>query len=548
MATDSNMDFSQFLENYLDDAREGFRKINNALLALEKDHKRVELLDDIFRILHTLKSSSTMLGFTDIVELAHISEGYLSLVRKNEKEAGTETFAIMFSVVDALEGMVGEHAGGGAGTDWNARLAELKQRMEGASNKTADVLTGYPLSPVERASVPVIEETRTMRIKTYLLDSLFDQVGELIILKNRIDTLVSGTADKELKSVLAAMRRVINGLQDNVTVARMVPVAETFEKFPRMMRDLALERGKEVDLVLEGRDIELDKGILDAIDEPLLHLLRNAVAHGIESPEERRKNNKPGRGTVRLAARRLENQIMIEVEDDGRGIDIAHIQAIARERGLLQREETDAPSEMDVLRLLFDLEISTAGEVTGLSGRGVGLRIVKTSVRELGGTVEVESQKGLGSRFVLRLPLTTAIMQMLMVSVGGHIFGVPADIVLETLETKSASIKETAGGYALILRGEVIPFVRLSTALNIPEGTENLIALIVRRGNKFMGVGVDAVLNEMENIVKPFDPIAQQFMGFSGGMILGDGRVALLLDMPTLLGFETVREHAYAQT
>lgn len=548
MATDSNMDFSQFLENYLDDTREGFRTINNALLALEKDHKKVELLDDIFRIVHTLKSSSTMLGFTDIVELAHISEGFLSLVRKNEIEAGTEAFAIMFSVVDALEGMVGEHAGRGSGTDWSARLAELKQRMEGASNKTADALTGHPRPPVERASVPAMEETRTMRIKTYLLDSLFDQVGELIILKNRIDTLVSGSADKELKSVLAAMRRVINGLQDNVSAARMVPVAETFEKFPRMMRDLALERGKEVDLVLEGHDIELDKGILDAIDEPLLHLLRNAVAHGIESPEERRKNNKAGRGTVRLAARRLENQILIEVEDDGGGIDTAHIQAIARERGLLQREETDAPSEMDILRLLFDLEISTAGEVTGLSGRGVGLRIVKTSVRELGGTVEVESKKGLGSRFVLRLPLTTAIMQMLMVSVGGHIFGVPADIVLETLETKSASIKETAGGYALILRGEVIPFVRLGTALNIPESSDNLIALIVRRGNKFMGVGVDAVLNEMENIVKPFDPIAQQFMGFSGGMILGDGRVALLLDMPTLLGFETVREHSYAQT
>lgn len=545
MATDSNMDFSRFLENYLDDSREGFRIINNTLLALEKDHGKIEQLDDIFRILHTLKSSSAMLGFSDIVELAHISEGFLSLMRNNEIAVEMETLAILFSVVDTLEGMVRERAGREGGTDWGARLVELKQRMEAQSKKTADISYGRPRPPVGQAGVPAVEEIRSIRIKADLLDLLFNQVGELIILKNRIDTLVSGNADKELKSVLAAMRRVINGLQDNMSVARMVPVAGIFEKFPRMMRDLALELGKEVDLVLEGRDIELDKGILDAIDEPLLHLLRNAVAHGIESPEERRKNNKAGCGTVRLAARRLGNQILIEVEDDGRGIDTARILATAREKGILKREESDLSPEKDILRLLFDLGISTSGEVTGLSGRGVGLHIIKTSAKELGGTVDVETQRGRGTRFVLRLPLTTAIMQMLMVSVGGHVFGIPADIVFETLETRAASIKEAAGGKVLILRGEVIPFVRLSEALNI-EGSENLIALIVRRGDKFMGVGVDAVLNEMENIVKPFDPIAQQFKGFSGGMILGDGRVALLLDMPTLLGFETVREHSYA--
>lgn len=545
MATDSNMDFSRFLENYLDDSREGFRIINNTLLALEKDHGKIEQLDDIFRILHTLKSSSAMLGFSDIVELAHISEGFLSLMRNNEIAVERETLAILFSVVDTLEGMVRERAERKGGTDWGARLVELKQRMEAQSKKTADISYGHPRPPVGQAGVPAVEEMRSIRIKADLLDSLFNQVGELIILKNRIDTLVSGNADKELKSVLAAMRRVINGLQDNMSVARMVPVAGIFEKFPRMMRDLALELGKEVDLVLEGRDIELDKGILDAIDEPLLHLLRNAVAHGIESPEERRKNNKAGCGTVRLAARRLGNQILIEVEDDGRGIDTARILATAREKGILKREEADLSPEKDILRLLFDLGISTSGEVTGLSGRGVGLHIIKTSAKELGGTVDVETQRGRGTRFVLRLPLTTAIMQMLMVGVGGHVFGIPADIVFETLETKTASIQEAAGGKVLILRGEVIPFVRLSEALNI-EGSENLIALIVRRGDKFMGVGVDAVLNEMENIVKPFDPIAQQFKGFSGGMILGDGRVALLLDMPTLLGFETVREHSYA--
>jgi len=567
-------DFLQFLKNYLSDAQEDFQAANSALLSLEKDHSRTELLDEVFRVFHTLKSSSTMLEFSDIAELAHHSEDLLDLMRKDEVQVTQETIDVLFEVTDTLERMVRERAEKKIepNADFRMRLpagqagiAELKQKI-GKYTKTGSefparrtgALAGDRIphseigapppqsselrTPNSKLNLPAIEKIQTIRVRVDLLDSLFNIVGELIITKNRIDNLLSDTPNKELKSTLAAMHRFIGELQDNVSAARMVPVSEIFEKFPRMVRDLARERQKEMELSLEGRDIELDKAVLDAIGEPVLHLLRNAVDHGIETPEERKKSSKENRGMIRLAAKRAENHILIEVEDDGRGIDTAHIKEVALKKGFVKQEEAESLQEKDILNLLFHPEFSTAQEVTGLSGRGVGLYVVKTSARELGGTVEVATQIGKGTRFTMRLPLTTSIMQMLMVGLGEYLFGIPTDIVLETLEIKPKDIKEVQNDKMLILHNEVIPFFKLNEVLNIPrrQEQENLIAVIIKRGNKFMGLGVDAVLNQTENIVKPFDPIAQQFKGFSGGTILGDGQVALLLDIPTLFGFETL--------
>lgn len=548
-----HIDFSGFLEDYLSDAKEGFQSANNALLALEKDHSRKELLDGIYRVFHTLKSSSTMLEFSDIAEMAHLSEDLLDIMRKNVTQ---ETIDVLFEVTRTLERMVTEQAERKSESQGNGRseisdfrfwIAELKDRMTSPDVQTESTFRNQP-SAMDRAGIPTIEKIETVRVHVDLLDSLFNLTGELIIIKNRIDNILSETADKELRSALAAMHRLISELQDTVTVARMVPVAEIFEKFPRMVRDLAREHRKEIALVLEGRDIELDKAILNGIGEPVIHLLRNAVDHGIEPPEERQKNNKERQGKIRLAAKRAENHILIEVEDDGRGIDTAHIKEVAVSKGFVKQEEVDSLQDKDVLNLLFHPEFSTEERVTGLSGRGVGLYVVRSSAKELGGTVELATQIGKGTRFTMRLPMTTAIMQMLMVAVGEYIFGIPSDIVLETLEVKPEDIKEIRNDKVLLLRNEIIPFVKLNEVLNIPcqEDPENLIAIIINRGNKFVGLGVDEALDQMENIVKPFDPIAQQFKGFSGGTILGDGRIALLLDIPTLFGFETLEEERYS--
>ena len=556
MSESDKIDFLRFLEDYLNDAMEGFQTVNNALLTLEKDFSRTELLDEAFRVFHTLKSSSIMLEFADIAELAHLTEDLLDLMRKNEVQVSQKGIDVLFEIADTLGIMIkerGENKGRqvadrtGKISNFRSLIAELKG-MAACPQKqpNREGIRENEKKGMNKTIAPAIEKIKTIKVHVDMLDSLFNIVGEIIILRNRLDTIASNIQHKELKSTLSEMNRLVSEMQDNVSVARMVPVAEIFDKFPRMMRDLAKERRKEIDFVLEGSEIELDKAIIDAIGEPVLHLLRNSIDHGIESPEERQKQNKGVRGRVRLAAKRTENHILIEVEDDGRGIDTSHIKKVAVKKGFIKQEEADLLQDKNIMNLLFHPSFSTAEEVTGISGRGVGLYVVKTSAKELGGAVEMTTQIGKGTCFTMKLPLSTAIMQMLMVGVGEHVFGIPSDIVIETLDVKLKDIREIQDKKTLVLRNEVISFVLLHEVLNMPcQQEENYIAVIISRGNKFMAVGVETVLDQVENIVKPFDPIAQQFKGFSGGMILGDGRVAILLDIPALLNFETLKEEKY---
>ncbi len=549
---DEEIDLSIFLKEYLNDARDGFQRANNALLLLEKDYRRMESLDEISRVIHTLKSSSSMIGFTDIAELAHSSEDLIGKMKSGEIPVTQESISLLFEIVDTLEQMVKERRERKSETssELKARSSELKKKIEAV---VADILTASspsPLPPGERIKVrggSEIEKIDTVRVHTSLLNSLFNLVGELIITKNRIDNILSNTTNKELKAVLSSMEHIITSLEENISAARLVPVDEIFQKFPRMVRDLALELHKEIDLVMEGSEIELDKAVLDAISEPLIHLLRNAVGHGIESAEERQKNKKNRRGTIRLIAKRGENHILIDVEDDGGGIDIPRMKEIAVRKGFIKHEESESLSSKDVIKILFSAGFSSVEKVTGLAGRGVGLDVVRTAAMKMGGTVEVTTEKGKGTKFSLTLPLTTAIVQTLLIGVGEHIFAIPSAIVLETQRIGRADIKDIGERQAFIRGEDVIPFVALDKMLGISHREDKeFIVVLIRRGERLLGLGVDAVLDQMDNIIKPFDPIAQRFKGFSGGTILGDGRVALLLDIPTLFGFETFKGERYS--
>ena len=543
MMDKDKLDVSIFLDDYLADSRDGFQAINSALLALEKDNSRMEPLDEIFRHVHTLKSSSAMREFSDIAGLAHTCEDPLDRLRKLELAVTQEAIDVLFEVIDRLEVMVKERAGGGGGVGFEeitARVAGLVTgEIKPAKNRETD--------KAGKAALTVIEKIHTVKVDIGLLDAMFNVIGELVINKKRIDSIVADIKRKELKTALAAMEHMISELRESVSAARLVPVGEIFEKFPRMVRDLAREVGKEVELVIEGREIELDKAVLDTISEPLVHLLRNAVDHGIEPAKTRQQQGKKRSGTIRLIARRTENHVLVNVDDDGGGIDTTLMKAVFTSKGLITPEEAESLKDADALEMLFESGVSSAEKVTGVSGRGVGLDVVRNSVRGLGGTVEVTTEKGKGTRFTLRLPLTTAVMQTLMIGIGSHVFAIPSDIVLETIEVKPQDIKELHNEQALVLRREVIPFVRLDRVLNIPapEVQEEMIAVIVHRGDRFLGLGVDTVFDQTENIIKPFDPLACQFRGFSGGTILGDGSVALLLDIPGLLGFETLQKEEY---
>ncbi|MBI1912659.1 MAG: chemotaxis protein CheA [Deltaproteobacteria bacterium] len=541
MADEDKIDLSIFLNEYLSDAAVGFQKASDALLALEKDRGRVEKLDEVARVFHTLKSSSAMLGFDDIAGLAHCAEDILVKLKGNQISVSQGVIDILFETADTLERMVTER-GEKVVSDWGARITELMEKI-----KTAGTAQSEAAAPVIIPAPPPIEKIETVRVHIGLLDELFNQVGELLIAKNRLDTILRGTGGKELREVLATIARTVNAIQENVTAARLVPVDEIFQKFPRMVRDLAREQRKEVDLIMEGREIELDKSVLDAISEPLMHLLRNAVGHGIESPTEREAQGKGKRGTLKLTTKRAENHILMDVEDDGRGIDLGRMRETAVMKGFIKPEEAELISDADVMKVLFSPGFSSVEYVTNLSGRGIGLNVVKIAARELGGTVDVVTQRGKGTRFSMMLPLTTAIVQTLLVEVGGHVFAIPSEIVLETMRIAASDIKEVADRRIFVRGTEVISFFLMNDILGMGgrHGKEHDV-VIVHMGGKFIGLGVDGVVGQMDNIIKPFDPIAQEFKGFSGGTILGDGRVALLLDVAAMFGFETLRKERYS--
>ncbi|MFC1949481.1 chemotaxis protein CheA [Chloroflexota bacterium] len=538
------LDISIFINDYLADCQEGFQATNKALLALEKDPGQTEHLDEIFRRVHTLKSSSAMLEFSDVAELAHSCEDLMDRLRKYELAVTQDTIDVLFEITDKLEAMVKEHAEGrhdGAG--FKDIVSKIEKMSSGASKLDEKPTAGTP----GKASLLSLEKIHTVKVDIDLLDAMFNIVGELIINKRRVDTMVAGIISKELKTVLAGMDRMINELQENVSAARLVPVGEIFQKFPRMVRDLAREAGKEIELILEGSEIELDKAVLDTIGEPLVHLLRNAVDHGIDTVESRQQQGKKRVGTIKLTASRMENHVSISVADDGAGIDPKQLKGVFVKKGLIKPEEAESLQDRDILEMLFESGVSSTEKVTEVSGRGVGLDVVRNSVKKLGGTVNITTEKGTGTNFTLRLPLTTAVIQTLMIGVGQHIFAIPTDIVQETLGVKPQDIKRIHDQQALVIRNEVVPFIRLHQILNIPdqENLEETIAIIVNRGDKLIGLGVDTVVDQAENIIKPFDTLAQHFAGFSGGTIMGDGRVALLLDVPGLLGFATIQKEEY---
>ncbi|OGP49695.1 MAG: hypothetical protein A2Y79_05255 [Deltaproteobacteria bacterium RBG_13_43_22] len=432
------------------------------------------------------------------------------------------------------------------GTSFPMELA-ITDIWVGEKHLLVEIVKDMSIYEIKSQATKAIEKIQTVKIHVDLIDALFNLVGELIITRNRLNNIFSEVFTKELKKVMISMNHIITELQEKVSSARMVPVEEIFQKFPRMVRDIALAMHKEVELITEGSETELDKTVLDEIGEPLIHLLRNAVGHGIEPPGIRESKGKGRIGTIKLIAQRTENQILIEVEDDGAGIDVEAIREIAQRKGYLSSEEAKTMQEKDALAMLFKPGFSSTSEVTGLSGRGVGLDVVKTATEKLGGTVEIAGRKGAGTRFSLSLPIAPAIMQTLMVGVGRHIFVIPADMVLETTEVKPEYIKQVGDRDVFILRNEVIPFIKLKDLLNIniDEKDKTLVAVIIYRGNNFIALGVDAVIDQIENIIKPLDTVTQKLKGFSGGIILPDGNVALLLDVPGLFGFETFKEKGY---
>jgi two-component system, chemotaxis family, sensor kinase CheA len=396
-------------------------------------------------------------------------------------------------------------------------------------------------------SVEVVDEVvesapesgrRAIRVDLRRLDELMNLIGELVIARGRLDGLARRFAEPDLGDVTRDIGRLSAALQSEILQARMVPVWQVFDRFPRMVRDLARQMGRQVAFRVEGKEIELDRAILDEIADPLVHLLRNAVDHGIEPPEERAARGKPALGQLVLAAVRERSSIAIRVSDDGRGIDRSRVLRRARELGLVGDDVEQLGDDDTLAHLIALAGFSTAEHVTDISGRGVGIDAVTTTVRALGGSLEVKSEDGRGTTFTVRLPTTLAIVRALLARVGRETYALPLTHVAEMVESRRGEVQVVQGREVLLLRGQLVPLVRLWERLGVahagPRPARQPV-IILAMGERRSGVVVDELLGQQEIVVKPFEPPRGTIPVFSGATILGDGAPALILDVGGLI-------------
>ena len=395
-----------------------------------------------------------------------------------------------------------------------------------------------------RPNHPVLAEN-ILRVDAERIDSVLNLVGELIIGRSMLQQAFTEFARHVPKEALrgrfsdamAFQSRVLSDLQRSVMKIRMVPVEQLFRRYPRMVRDVAKQCGKDVGLVMSGQDTDLDKSLLDVVAEPLTHLVRNAVSHGIESAEERVRNGKPARGTIHLTSYHHGNQVIVEVSDDGVGIDAQKVKAKALEKGLVTREEADSLGEVETLALVFRPGFSTANEITEISGRGVGLDVVQTVLHRLKGSVEIETRVGQSTTFRLKLPLTLAIIKALLFRVEQRLYAVALNAVAEIARARESDVHQVHNHEVLQLRDRVLPLVRLGRApgKGAQGGSEKIFVLVISMGERKLGMIVDSLEGEEELVIKALDDQTVATDLISGASILGDGRVVLIVNLPAVV-------------
>ena len=388
---------------------------------------------------------------------------------------------------------------------------------------------------------PVV--SRSVRVDIEKLDSLMNQVSELIIAKNGLVSM--SATDKRDSGDMSAFNEqieylgtVTTNLHETVMKVRMVPIESTVQKFPRMIRDLSKKLDKKMELYMTGEDTELDRTVVDEIGDPLMHLLRNSADHGLESNEERVRLGKPEVGSIFLDAYQEGNNVVIEVRDDGAGINVEKVKKKMVERGLVPADQIDTITDKEAIATLFSPSFSTADKVSDVSGRGVGLDVVKTNIESLGGTIECKTERGAGSSFTIRLPLTLAIVQALMVELGTEKYAIPLGSIQTIEEVTKDDIKYVQSKEVISLRGTVIPLIRLDTLLDVPEreaNNDNIVIVIVRKADKLAGLVVDGLIGQQEIVIKSIGKYISTPKLISGSTILGDGEVALILDANVLL-------------
>jgi two-component system, chemotaxis family, sensor kinase CheA len=553
MATGSkrvmDIDRAALMEAFLSESQEGLAGMEQALIALESSPGDKEPLTIVFRAAHTLKGSAHTMGFTATAELAHALEDLLDAVRKRRVALTADMVTLSLRAVDVLREMLALLASDRPDhhPDQAAVRAELTARSRagaGAAPDSASVTIpmavraprAEPSEPPQEPGAADPEREAFLRIGISKLDQLLGLTGRLSVIQSQIGGLLVAGAGEALDEITALHRkteRLLLELQDWVIDARMVPLGPTFRSHLRTVRDTAVGLGKRAHLVLSGEDVRVDTGIIDSVREALTHLVRNAVDHGLEDPAERQARGKNPEGTIRLQATNYRGRVAIRIGDDGRGFALDKIRARARARGVAA---VDKLSPAQLHRLVFEHGFSTADQVSELSGRGVGMDVVLSSVEALHGSVEVESAEGQGTTVELQLPFTVSVIDGFWIGVGDSQFVIPLHEVLECVELPGGQLDPASLDGLLQVRGEVVPFFRLRRLFDLSDARAEMEqAVILRHEQQKIGVVVDLLHGERQTVVKPLGRLFRRVPAVSGSALCADGRVALVLDVPGLV-------------
>jgi two-component system chemotaxis sensor kinase CheA len=556
----------ELLNEFCNEGRELLSQVEQGVLVLEENSGHRETLNQVFRAFHTFKGGAGFLGLDPIKELAHILESLLDAARQNRLPIDRHVIDLILAGGDILRQFVDriEHTirSGQNSAPIVIPTSELIDRVSATLAGRPPSETAVPggaaepevaPAPAQPTPVPapveVQPEVRTrpkpeklsnfVKIDTQKLDALIDLVGELVIAKSMVveHPLLAQQRSGDLPRHLRQLARISSDLQHNAMSLRMVPIRTTFQKMNRLVRDLAGSQNKQVTLVLKGEDTELDRNIVEALTEPLLHMMRNSIDHGLETAAERVALGKPAQGRIEIEASHQGGGILIRISDDGRGIDPSRILTKAREQGLVDNNFHGSQSE--ILGLIFQPGFSTAETVTEVSGRGVGMDVVQGSINRLRGRIDVESVLGEGTTFLIHLPLTLAIIDGMLVSVGRQRFILPTLAIIESFRPTQTMLSTVKGrGQVVNLRGNLIPVLHLGARLGLADGVQDPgegIVLIINSSGQARGVLVDGLISKQEVVIKALGKVYENQQIFSGAAIMGDGQVALILD-PDALG------------
>ncbi len=528
-------------EVYLNTVEQQFKNIDFGLQSLREDPKKRDIIDGLYRSFLTIQNAST---YMNLKEISAYAERIVKLI--DDARNKDVDFALMLDLLGQEKAILAEMIDKALDREEKEKIEKQVVRVEDKKDKELErresksipkTNSGALKKEVEKKS----EVISTIRVDHNKLDQLMNLIGELIINRNRFAQIARELEETEnipevvlkLNESVDAMARVSDALQDTIMQVRMVPVRSVFSRFPRLVRDLSRKSNKPVELITEGEETELDKSVIELIGDPLVHILRNSVDHGLESEEERKALGKPVPGKVWVRAYHKGNFVVIEVEDDGRGIDPEKVKQKAIEKGLLSVEEAETLDEQQARELIFLPGFSTAEKVTDVSGRGVGMDVVRNNIRALKGSVSVTSEVGKGTKFVINLPLTLAIIDALMVKVSGETFALPLDAVAETTKISVEHLSEINKRKAITLRGEVLALIELANILKLPPNNSQrdfLPVVVLQIGEKKLGLIVDVLLERQEIVIKSLGEYLGDIPAISGATIMGDGNVILILD------------------